>query len=140
MPGGAVVSAERIIAFYTIAGTLPRVTAAPSGEEEQLYRALTRMRILHRQEKFNHEAAAVLDAGCPGWANGRAFGRDRLCRLAGMSWWVGWRRTGARRTHPQAMQPKDLWPAWWPRTASMPDMGGILTGSRSWTASSPGGR
>ncbi|MBU8868587.1 hypothetical protein [Paenarthrobacter aromaticivorans] len=78
MPGGPVASAERIIAFFTTTGTLPRVTADPGSEEEQLYRALKRMRILHRQGKSNQEAAALLDAGCPGWANGRAFGSDRL--------------------------------------------------------------
>ena len=78
MPGGPVASAERIIAFFKTTGTLPRVTADPGSEEEQLYRALKRMRILHRQGNFNQDATALLDAGCPGWANGRAFGSDRL--------------------------------------------------------------
>ncbi|MFK0007758.1 hypothetical protein ACIQTZ_11950 [Paenarthrobacter sp. NPDC090520] len=101
MPGGPVTSAERIIAFHTANGTLPRVTAAPGGEEEQLYRALKRMRILHRQGKFNQEAAALLDAGCPGWANGRAFGSDRLWQER-RDELVGWMEKNGRPPHPSS--------------------------------------
>ncbi|MFJ4030216.1 hypothetical protein ACIPWF_22915 [Paenarthrobacter sp. NPDC089989] len=101
MPGGPIASAERILAFHTANGTLPRVTAEPGGEEEQLYRALKRMRILHRQGKFDHEAEALLDAGCPGWANGRAFGSDRLWQER-RDELVAWTEKSGRPPHPSS--------------------------------------
>ena len=101
MPGGTVVSAGRIIAFLNEAGTLPRVTAAPGSVEEGLYRALKRMRILHRQGRFDTEAASLLDGVCPGWVNGRAFGSDRLWqqRRDDLIGWIGAR---GRLPHPSS--------------------------------------
>lgn len=101
MTGGPVASAERIIAFFEKTGTLPRVTADSGSEEEQLYRALKRMRILHRQGKFNQDAAALLDAGCPGWANGRAFGSDRLWHER-RDELIAWTLKNGRPPHPSS--------------------------------------
>ncbi|MEC3853195.1 helicase associated domain-containing protein [Paenarthrobacter ureafaciens] len=101
MPGGPVASAERIIAFYQEVGTLPRVTAARDSDEGELYRALKRMRILQRQGRFDPEAASLLDAGCPGWANGRAFGSDRLWQER-RDQLVDWAVKNGRLPHPSA--------------------------------------
>ncbi|MFF1831129.1 hypothetical protein [Paenarthrobacter sp. NPDC058040] len=101
MPGGPVASAQRIVAFLEDAGTLPRGTAAPGTVEEELYRALKRMRILHRKGSFDQGAASLLDAACLGWANGRAVGSDRLWqeRRDELIAWIG--ATG-RLPHPSA--------------------------------------
>lgn len=101
MPSGPVASAERIIAFFEKTGTLPRATADPGREEEQLYRGVKRMRILHRQGKLNKAAAALLDAGCPGWADGRAFGSDRLWRER-RDELIAWTQKNGRPPHPSA--------------------------------------
>ncbi|WP_281452846.1 hypothetical protein [Paenarthrobacter nitroguajacolicus] len=77
------------------------MTAASGGEEEELYRALKRMRILQRQGRFDPEAASLLDAGCTGWANGRAFGSQRLWQER-RDELLDWTAKNGRRPHPSA--------------------------------------
>lgn len=101
MPGGPVASAERIIAFHETKGTLPRVTAAPDSVEEGLYRTLKRMRVLHRQGKFDVDATRLLNSACPGWAAGRAFGSDRLWQQRRDDF-VKWVASEGRLPHPSS--------------------------------------
>lgn len=101
MPGGPVASAERIIAFYQKVGTLPQVTSGPNSGAGELYRALKRMRILQRQGRFDPEAASLLDAACPGWANGRAFGSVRLWQQR-RDQLVEWTAKNGRLPHPSS--------------------------------------
>lgn len=78
MPDGRVSSAKLIAGYYRKNGTLPKVAAALSSEEAQLYRALARIRLLKRKGKLEQAASRTLDRACPGWADGFGFHSDRL--------------------------------------------------------------
>jgi hypothetical protein len=49
LPGGLAAAAKLIVAYYRKNGTLPTVAAMRDSDEEQLYRALKRIRLLKRQ-------------------------------------------------------------------------------------------
>lgn len=69
MPGGPVSSAKLIADYYRKNGTLPKIAAAPESEEEQLYRALARIRLLERKRKPEQAAAGQSRKSGHAWVN-----------------------------------------------------------------------
>ncbi|MET3172835.1 UNVERIFIED_ORG: hypothetical protein ABIB52_000663 [Arthrobacter sp. UYCu721] len=94
----AVASAQRIVAFVQENGTLPKAKAAADSEEDRLYRALTRARLLARRGELEKAASRVLDKACPGWADGNAFRQERAWRTR-RDEIVHWMKTHKRAPH-----------------------------------------
>lgn len=80
LSGDPVDTAQLIVAYERTYGTLPTVAAAPDSEEAALYRALKRLRLLHRQGNLEATASKLLDKRIPGWADGHSYNSERLWR------------------------------------------------------------
>lgn len=91
-------SAKLIVVCCRTNGTLPTVASAPGSEEEQLYRALKRIRLLHRQVKLEASATKFLDKRIPGWANGHSYNSERLWQQR-RDELVRWRKKNNRPAH-----------------------------------------
>ena len=80
LPSGPVAAAKLIVAYERAQGVLPTVAGIAGSEEAELYRALKKLRLLHRQDKLEAKAGEVLDKKIPGWADGHSYNSERLWR------------------------------------------------------------